>query len=116
MSEFLPRLRQANHTLRTVIALLTSPARSEVTIKPEHLSGILTELLRVGECLQREAVPPGDSELAAAVQEYRQSLEQLRSLLPALQAQLLTERARLEAERSHLETASAWAEAAHNTR
>ncbi len=116
MSEWLQRLRQANYTLSTVIALLNVPAGSGIGITPEHLAGVLTELLRVGEWLQKETAPQCDPEIAAAVQQYRQWLQQLQSLLPALHARLLTERARLEAERSHLETASAWAAGSHNTR
>jgi hypothetical protein len=116
MSELLQRLRQANHTLSAAIVLLNAPARAGIGITPEQLAGVLSELLRVGEWLQRKAVPQNDPEVAVAVQQYRESLQQLQSLLPALHAQLLTERARLEAERSHLESASAWAGASHNTR
>ena len=83
MSELLQRLRQANRTLSAAIVLLNAPARAGIGITPEQLAGVLSELLRVGEWLQRKAVPQNDPEVAVAVQQYRESLQQLQSLLPA---------------------------------
>jgi hypothetical protein len=95
---------------------MLSAGDGHIRITPDHLSILLSELLRVGERVQSGGVPENDPELSAAVHQYRKLLERLRDLLPSLQACLLTERARLEAERSHLEAAYAWAESSKYTR
>ena len=114
MSDLLQRLEQANRTLAKVLDLMSTG--EQLTITPDHLAGILTELLHVGECLQDRGVATTYPEVNAAIRQYRCQLEQLRALMPSLHARLLTERVRLEAERSHLESANSWAEISHATR
>ena len=116
MPDLLPRLKQANQKLSTVVALLSSSPAAKVAITPDLLAAAFTEILRVGEWLQQGGIRDSDPETDIEIRQYRSHLEQLRVLMPCLHAQLLTERARLEAERSHLETASAWAEVSHTTR
>lgn len=113
MSELLNRVLHANRSLGQLVQML-STGRTRIT--PEHLTMLLSELLRVGESCQTEGIPENDPELTLALHQYRSHLERLRDLLPSLQASLLTERARLEAERSHLESANAWAESSRCTR
>jgi hypothetical protein len=113
VSELLNRLLHANHTLGQLVEMLSaSPTR----ITPEHLTMLLSELLRVGARIQAERIPENDPTLDLALHQYRTHLECLRDLLPSLQASLLTERAKLEAERSHLESAYAWAESTRCTK
>ena len=113
MSELLNRVLHANYNLGQLVEILSAgPTR----ITPEHLTMLLSELLRVGESVQADGIPENDPELGLALHQYRTHLERLRDLLPSLQASLLTERARLEAERSHLESAYAWAESSRCTK
>jgi hypothetical protein len=114
MSDLLQRLERANRTLGMVLDLMS--AGEQLAITPDHLAGILTELLQVGECLQDRDAVATDPEVDTAIRQYRGQLEQLRALMPSLHARLLTERVRLEAERSHLESANSWAEISHTTR
>jgi uncharacterized coiled-coil protein SlyX len=105
----LHRVQHANRKLGKLVDMLAADDE-RIRITPEHLSILLSELLRVAESVQSDGVPENDPELSMALDQYRNLLERLRDLLPSLQAFLLTERARLEAERSHLEAAHAWAE------
>ena len=114
MSELLKRVLHANHELSQLVEMLAADdGRTRIT--PEHLTMLLSELLRVGERVQSEGIPENDPEFGSALRQYRKLLERLREVLPSLQASLLTERARLEAERSHLEAAQAWAEVARHS-
>jgi uncharacterized coiled-coil protein SlyX len=115
VSELLHRVQHANQNLGKLVDMLAAD-EERIRITPEHLSVLLSELLRVGERVQSEGVPENDPELSLALDQYRKLLERLRDLLPSLQACLLTERARLEAERSHLEAAHAWAESSKYSR
>ena len=115
MSELLERVQHANRDLGQLVEMLTANDGC-IRITPEHLSILLSELLRVGERVQSEGIPENDPALFVALHQYRKLLEQVRDLLPSLQACLLTERARLEAERSHLEAAHAWAESSKASR
>ena len=113
MSELLTVLCHANRNLGATINLLGA----EVGIPTaDDLATVLTELLRVGEALQRHPQLEHDAEVVQQIRLYRYHLEQLRERMPSLQAQLLVERARLEAERSHLASSSAWAEVCRGTR
>jgi uncharacterized coiled-coil protein SlyX len=111
----LHRVQHANQNLGKLVDMLAAE-EERIRITPEHLSVLLSELLRVGERVQSEGVPENAQELSRALDQYRNLLERVRDLLPSLQASLLTERARLEAERSHLEAAHAWADSSRYTR
>jgi len=115
VSELLERVQHANRNLGQLVEMLSANDGC-IRITPEHLSILLSELLRVGERVQSGDIPETDPELSVALHQYRKLLEQVRDLLPSLQACLLTERARLEAERSHLEAAHAWAEGSSYSR
>jgi hypothetical protein len=101
-------IRESNRRLRqTMDALVEGTSGPPRAAAPEHIEGLLSELMRVGEWLRaRPAV--ADSEVENELLEYRVQVERLRSLLPSLHAALLAERSRLEHERERLQVASEW--------
>jgi len=108
-------LHEANSRLNHWLSVL-APAHAEpVLATPEHMAGLLADLMRAGEWLRSGISRENDPELDHELTEYRTHIERLRQLLPAIQGQLLTERARIEAERAHLEAASAWARTCRRT-
>ncbi len=115
MTDLLQRLKVANQNLSQLIQLLLPSDSPREPIGPDHLAVVLTQILRVHECLQTGNLPGHDAELSAALRQYRSHMERLRELLPSLHASLLTQRARLESERSHLEAATAWTGASRST-
>ncbi len=117
MSPATEGLRAANHRLRAILNSLEGESGAETpAVTPEQLTGLLTELLRAGECLRSNAQgSSADPKMVHEISEYRSTVEQLRTVLPNVQARLLTERARLEAERAHLEAAADWASASKKT-
>lgn len=81
---------------------------------PEQMSGLLSELLRVGEWL-RARRETSTAELEQELLLYRQQVERLRDLLPGMRGVLLAERARLEQERERVKMAAEWARMSHQT-
>lgn len=110
-------LREVNHRVRWWLDSL-APSCDRYSVArvptPEQMSGLLSELLRAGECL-RNRPRETDSELEEEVAEYRAQVERLRDLLPMMQRALLTERARLEQERERITAAQHWARASQQT-
>jgi len=109
-------LRETNRRLRFLLDSLM-PKCGYPAPAPEHMAGLLSELLRAGAELRSEPLPaPGqDPELDHEIENYRRGVEQLRELLPFIHRQLLGERARLEAQRSRVQSAAEWARASRQT-
>jgi hypothetical protein len=111
VTALLSNLQHANQLLGRLLAKHDREEFDCVRSGQEDLAAVLSEILRVGECLAQHDLSVEGPRLDVELSRYRCHLERLRALMPLLHAQLLTERARLEAERSHLESASAWADA-----
>jgi hypothetical protein len=118
LSQFLFELRESNRRLRrlaeTLLSSSDSPASGSSLPTPEQMSGVLSELLRAGECLRSR---PGESnpELEDELADCRQQLQRLRDHLPLIHRSLLNERARLEHERERVQAAAEWARASRQT-
>jgi hypothetical protein len=107
-------LRQANASLWRRLETL-APAAHPGPISPSQMNALLSELMRIGQCLRAGLPKAPDSELNAEIVEYRRNVERLRDLLPFIHTQLVRERARLEAERARLESAENWARSSGQT-
>lgn len=111
-------LREVNRRLRVWLDRLapcSAPADSAARAPaPEQMSGLLSELLRAGECL-RNRPRETDPELEQEIAEYRRQVERLRDLLPFIRRVLLNERARLEQERERVNAAQHWASMSRQT-
>jgi hypothetical protein len=110
-------LRETNHRLGFWLNRLRTSHGEPVLATPEHMAGLLSELLRAGMGLRAEPLPARgfDPELDEEIDQYRRHVEHLRDLLPSIHRQLLAERARLEAQRSRVQAAAAWARASRQT-
>ena len=113
----LENLRGTNHRLSFWLdSMVAQPGRPSGAT-PEHISALLSELLRAGAELRVEPMPPRghDPELDREVAQYRRHVERLRDFLPSLHSHLLAERARLEAQRARVRSAAEWARASRQT-
>lgn len=102
MSSLSHSLRNTNRRLGSWLdSMIPGPGQS-IIITPEHMAGLLSELLRAGAVLRARPLPAkgDDPELDRELERYRNHVERLRELLPSLHRNLLMERARLEARRS----------------
>lgn len=110
-------LRDTNGRLVFWLDSLCADPGQPVTATPEHMAGLLSELLRVGADLRSEPIfaKGVDLELDAELQKYRQLVERLRDLLPAIHSQLLSEQSRLELQRAGVRSAAQWFRAARQT-
>jgi hypothetical protein len=101
-------IRESNRRLRQTMDVLVDGTPGQPRpAAPEHIEGLLSELMRIGEWLRaRPAVT--DSDVENELAEYRVQVERLRSLLPSIHGTLLEERSRLEHERARLQLASEW--------
>jgi hypothetical protein len=112
------KLHEANARLDFWLRSLTDASTQEASkthvATPEEMSGLLSELMRVGTYL-RSLPERSDSALLDEIAEYRKHVERLRDLLPSIHAGLLQERARLECERLRIESAAAWASRSQET-
>jgi hypothetical protein len=84
-------------------------------VSPQQINGLLSELMKAGESLQKLPAEVDDS-IRVEVDAYRKKIECLRDLLPTIHRSLLQERARLEHERGRMQAASQWASMTHQTR
>ncbi len=81
---------------------------------PQQMAGLLSELMRVGQCL-RELPDEKNVELEQELGEYRRNVERLRRLLPGIHDTLLRERTRLEQERARVGSAAEWVRRSRQT-
>jgi len=110
-------LRDANGRLGPWLeSMAPEPGRSAM-VTPEHLTALLSELLRTGAALRATPIPAQgfDPDLDSELARYRSHMERLRDLLPSIHRHLLLERARLEAQRARVKAASEWARASQQT-
>jgi hypothetical protein len=113
----LENLRGTNHRLSFWLdSMVAQPGRPSGAT-PEHMSALLSELLRAGAELRAQPLPPrgNDPELDREIAEYRGHVQRLRDFLPSLHSHLLAERARLEAQRARVRSAAEWARASRQT-
>jgi hypothetical protein len=109
-------LRESNRCLGSWLEGMTN-VPDDVSPAPDHISRLLSVLLRVGAELRSGPLPATgvdpawDTELAV----YRRHLERLRDLLPSIHSHLLAERARIEAQRARIGAAAEWARASRQT-
>jgi len=108
-------LQQSSDRLRFWMDCLFPDHGGPITATPEQMVGLLSELLRAGEWLRAGLPQEKNSQLQAALDEYRRNMERLRELLPSIHRQLLSERARLEGARVQVESAVEWARGTHQT-
>jgi hypothetical protein len=113
MPLLLHNLRETNRRLSFWLDSMVSHRDQPVIVTPEHMAGLLSELLRAGTWLRSEPLPAFgvDGDLNLELQRYRGNVERLRDLLPTIHGQLLAERARLEAQRLRVQSAAEWARA-----
>ena len=113
----LENLRGTNHRLSYWLDSMAAQPDRPAGATPEHITALLSELLRAGAELRAEPLPPrgADPELDREVAEYRGHVERLCDFLPSLHTQLLAERARLEAQRARVRSAAEWARASRQT-
>jgi len=104
--------RRLGSWLETIVAV---PGR--ITIAPECMAALLSELLRAGSDLRSQPMPPKGIDPAwdQELDTYRQNVERLRDLLPSIHSHLLAERARIESQRARVRAASEWVRAARQT-
>jgi hypothetical protein len=117
MPLLLQTLRETNHRMISWLEGLVALQGRPTAATPAQMSGLLSELLRVGAGLRAEPIPPkgNDPELDRQLETYRRHVEQLRDLLPFIHSQLLRERARLEDQRTRVRSAAEWARASRQT-
>jgi hypothetical protein len=112
----LETLRQVNDNLRSAMIRLRPEQKHCSTIRPQHFSDLLSEILRAAECLRHL---PAHSEATVALEqeslEYRNNLEKLKHFLPELHGNLLAEKSRLETAQAHVAAAAAWARTSTKT-
>lgn len=98
--------------LETIVAV---PGR--LTITPECMGALLSELLRTGADLRSQSIPPRGMDPAwdQELDTYRQNVERLRDLLPSIHSHLLAERARIESQRARVHAAAEWVRTARQT-
>ncbi len=110
-------LHETNRRLRFWLDSLFPEQEPPSAAKPQQMVGLLSELLRAGEWLQR-GLPleqKRDPELEVELDHYRRNVLRLRELLPSIHRILLREKARLEAERAQVECAAEWARGSRRT-
>ena len=118
LDELVCSLQESNQRLSYWLDCLvpcpgTLPATTRVA-SPEQMSGLLSELRRVGEYLK--AMPARkDRALEHELAQYRRHVERVRDVLPSIHAALLRERARLEQERARVDAAAQWARSSRQT-
>jgi hypothetical protein len=113
MPLLLQNLRDTNRRLSFWLdGMITGTGRQAVVV-PDHMAGLLSELLRAGATFRAEPVSAkaNDPELEAELETYRDNVERLREVLPSIHGQLLAERARIEAQRARVKSAAEWARA-----
>lgn len=117
MSSLLPNLRETNRRLSLRLDGIVVQQGQPAETTPEHIAGLLSELLRVGAWLREEPLPVKgtDPGLEEELKTYRYNVERLRELLPSIHRHLLAERARIEAQRSRILSAAEWARASRQT-
>jgi hypothetical protein len=110
-------LRETNRRLHFLLDSLVPNFLPPTAAAPQHMSALLSELLRAGAELRSQPLPAHglDPELDEEIDNYRSHVEQLRELLPFIQSQLLRERARLEDQRTRVQSAAEWARASRQT-
>jgi hypothetical protein len=117
MSSLLPNLRETNRRLSVRLdGIVVKQGQTELTT-PEHIAGLLSELLRAGAWLRAETLPANgtDPGLEEELKTYRHNVERLRELMPFVHRHLLAERARIEARRTQLRSAAEWVRASRQT-
>lgn len=102
-------LRETNTRLRFWLEGLAPEDAHRARPTPQVISGLLSELLRIGECLRGGPPAQPDTQLQAELEEYRGNIQRLRDRMPAIHRHLLEERARMESERTRIEAAMEWA-------
>jgi hypothetical protein len=109
-------LRATNHRLSVCLQSMFA-SRSSMMVTPEHMSLLLSELLRVGAELRAKPIPDkgSDPELDEQMETYRLHVQRLRELLPSIHGHLLAERSRLEAQRARVRAAAEWATTSRQT-
>ena len=109
-------LRQVNDNLRSGLVRLCPEQKHCSTITPQDFAGLLSNILRAAQCLQRLRT---QSEASTAIEEesleYLTNLEKLKDFLPDLRGRLLAEKSRLESAQTHVAAAAAWARASKKT-
>ena len=117
MSSLSHNLRDTNHRLGFWLDSMVCGPGQPAFATPEHMAGLLSELLRAGAGLRAEPLPAkgDDLELDAELENYRIHVERLRELLPSIHSRLLVERAQLEAQRTRVQSAAEWARASRQT-
>jgi hypothetical protein len=110
-------LQETNHRLRFWLDGMVDKHGQPGLATPEHMTSLLSELLRAGAGLRADPIPVkgNDPELDEELERYRRNVELLRDLLPSIHNQLLVERARLEAQRTRVQSAAEWARASRQT-
>jgi hypothetical protein len=109
-------LRDTNRRLDSWLeSIIAAPDR--ITITPECMGALLSELLRTGSDLRARPIPPKGTDPAwdEELDAYRQNVERLRGLLPSIHSHLLAERARIEGQRTRIRAAAEWARASRQT-
>jgi hypothetical protein len=117
MPSLVENLRETNHRLSFCLDSMVAKHGQPALATPEHMAGLLSELLRTGAGLRAEPTPAkgDDPDLHRELEKYRCNVERLREFLPAIHGQLLVERARLEAQRARVRSAAEWARASRQT-
>jgi hypothetical protein len=117
MPSLLHNLRQTNRRMSYWLDNLASRHGQSFAATPEQMGGVLSELLRTGQWLRAEPLPPkvDDPELRGELDQYRRHVERLNALLPSIHSGLLAERARLESQRARVRAAAEWARASRQT-
>jgi hypothetical protein len=113
-------LRESNCRLRFWLDNILHnmvPGDEQLHVTPEHMTALLSELLRAGAELRAQPIPArgSDPALDQELETYRGHVERLRALLPAIHTHLLAERARLEAQQARVRSAAEWARASRQT-
>ena len=109
------RLAQASEMLSRVLAAWGSraagaaarPGASDQSCTPIDLELAFAEVIQMRELLRRLPAEP-DPELAQAIADYRQILQQLKLCAPAIRGWLLAERARLGNRKAHSASVQEW--------
>jgi hypothetical protein len=91
--------------------------RNSMLVTPEHMSLLLSELLRAGAELRSNPLPDkgNDPDLDQQLETYRLNVERLRELLPSIHSHLLAERSRLATQRARVRAVTEWATASRQT-
>jgi hypothetical protein len=107
-------LHEANSRLNFWLNELAANPTKSTPASPQQMAGVLSELMRAGDCLRGLPAERG-LKLLQELGDYRQTVERLRKLMPAIQSALLLDRARLERERGQVVAAAEWAQRSRQT-